>query len=279
MASSGFWKERQAEFLKYTDRFAEVWAKWHALSNTWQLWWGRAGAGGRAPQEAKDMLNAIAQKTIVGLPQRDGKGDGDAWELWLDVMKKSESGFRPLGSGIACTEREWDAGVKDGKSLYQVRREQKYTFGDEWEKVYRRTKSGRLRRLSARELEAKTADDLRKYYHWLQDGRIDHVFQASADFCEVLAARAFALEPKEVGHGAEAPRRPGKQKLTNDPTAGVKKIIHELKVAGHDQGEICKRLADKSRPKNAAWRHLTWPAAFKDKTFRPAVKSWISRVK
>jgi hypothetical protein len=73
-------------------------------------------------------------------------------------------------------------------------------------------------------------------------------------------------------------RRPGKQALPKDPILDVKQTIRELKVAGHGQKEICKRLADKPRPKNATWRDLTWPAAFKDETSRPAVKSWISRV-
>jgi len=58
---------------------------------------------------------------------------------------------------MACTEQEWDAGVKDGKPLAEVRREQGYTLGDESIKVYRRTKTGKLQRLSARQLEARVA--------------------------------------------------------------------------------------------------------------------------
>ena len=46
-----------------------------------------------------------------------------------------------------------------------------------------------MRRLSARELRGKSSNDLQKYYHWLEDGKIEQVFAASARFCEELAAR------------------------------------------------------------------------------------------
>jgi hypothetical protein len=207
MADSRFWKERQAEFLAYADRFADVWAKWHAPSLTWRLFRGRPPAGETAPQTTRDIFNAIAQKAVVGLSQSDAEGEGEPWELWLAFMKKREwGGYRVVDSPIACSEREWDAGVRDGKSLLQVRREQSYTTGSEKEKgkglkaiapkeeIYRRTKGGGLRRLSARELSGKNSDDLRKYFHWLYNGRIECVFQSSADFCETLDSRAVGAD-------------------------------------------------------------------------------------
>ncbi len=56
--------------------------------------------------------------------------------------------------------------------------------------IYRRMESGKLRRLSTRELAHKSNEALLKYYHWLEDGLIEHVFESSSRFCEELAARA-----------------------------------------------------------------------------------------
>jgi len=59
----------------------------------------------------------------------------------------------------------------------------------------------------------------------------------------------------------------------------VKHDIRELKAAGVSQHEICTRLKSRTRPPNAAWRNLTWLAAFRDPVHKPAVKCWISGVK
>lgn len=193
MANSEFWKDRQAEFEKYSHQYFDLKAHWKVKSRKWLLWWGSTPSGSHIPQECNDVFNAIARRAATELPGSCINSDAEPGQLWLDFMRKRGWGFRVTGH-VECTEREWDAGVKDGKSLYQVRREQKYTTGDEWTKVYRRTKSGKLRRLSARELRGKSSNDLQKFYHWLENGTIDHVFESSARFCEELAARAFEVE-------------------------------------------------------------------------------------
>jgi len=195
LALSQFWKDRQAEFEKYAKQYASLEADWKAAYRTWLLRWGSTPDCFNVPQECKDVLNAVARKAATELPGRDVSGDAEPWQLWLDFMRVREwGGFHHAGSPIACTEREWDAGVKDGRPLVQVRREQGYSLGDEWKEVYLRDKNGKLRRLSAKELKGKSSERLQKYYHWLQDGTIEHVFDTSARFCENLAARAFELE-------------------------------------------------------------------------------------
>jgi hypothetical protein len=190
---SGFWKERQAEFEKYQKQYSDLKAHWKAGYAKWLLWWGSTPDGIHIPQECKDVFNAIARKTATELPGSGVAGHAEPSCRWLDFMRASKWGFQVTGN-VPCTEWEWDAGVKEGKPLAEVRREQKYTTGDEWEKVYRRTKGGKLRRLSARELEGKSSEDLQKYYHWLENGTIEHVFESSARLCEDLAARAFESE-------------------------------------------------------------------------------------
>ena len=83
-----------------------------------------------------------------------------------------------------------------------------------------------------------------------------------------------------AGHGARR-RTPlagnGKRPRIDAGIEKVKQNIRDLKQARLSQEEICDRLGTHIRPANAAWNHLSWPEAFKNSKFRPAVKSWISR--
>jgi len=120
-------------------------------------------------------------------------------------------------------------GVKDGRPLAEIRREQKYTLGDESRKVYRRTEDGKLQRLSARELSGKTSDDLSKYYHWLEDGAIDHVFSSSATLCEALAVEELKPElpphKQKGGRPQEIPVQRKVQALALKKSGGTNKAV------------------------------------------------------
>jgi hypothetical protein len=193
---SQFWNDRQTEFERYIEQFAKLEADWNATHERWLLRWGLVQDCFNVPQECKNVFSAIARKAVTD-PELHSEGNtvnAEPWQLWLEYMRTRDWRFHAAGSPIACTEREWDDMVKGGKSLAQVRREQRYTTDDEWKKVYRRTKSGKLRRLSATELKAKSSENLKKYYHWLQNGTIARVFEASASLCQDLGARAFELE-------------------------------------------------------------------------------------
>jgi len=119
-------------------------------------------------------------------------------------MRRNDWGFKVTGN-VRCTELEWDLGVKDEKPLAQIRKKQRYTTGDEDKNIYERTDTGRLRRLRPRELRGRSSEDLHKYCHWLENGRIERVFESSASFCEELASRAFELEiTKSTSDGTES---------------------------------------------------------------------------
>jgi hypothetical protein len=180
------WKERQAQFEKYAGQYKELRAIWKGASASWILWYGDKPEGIDVDHQCAGVFKAVAGQAAAGLSGITR--DAESWEQWLDAMRARRWGFQQTGH-TPCTEREWDAGVKNGKPLTAIRREQKHTTGDEWKEVYRRTKNGKLRRLSARELRGKSSNDLQKYYHWLEDGKIEQVFAASARFCEELAAR------------------------------------------------------------------------------------------
>jgi hypothetical protein len=251
-----FWKDRQAEFEKYAKEFSDLKAHWNSTYRKWTLWWGATPKGIHIPQECKGVFNAIARKAVTGLPRRGTTG-GEPWQLWLDFMRAREWGYHITGT-VACTEQEWDAGVKDGKPLAQVRREQRYTTGDEWKKIYRRTKSGKLRRLSARELKGKSSESLQKYFHWLENGTIEHVFEASARFCEDLSARAFESEAKSgrtesAGEDNKAERsdRPT-SKPTRQTTVGAKGTMDQSTL-----DDLLRKLDEaglRSRFEDVRWR-------------------------
>jgi hypothetical protein len=218
MALSQFWRERQAQFEKYQPQFQELKAHWYVSGQTWWLQCGESSEGILNPlQQALDVFKAIARTIVAGWtdiraeiaskPYPRVTANAEPWEVWLDFMRVRGWGFRITAANTRCTEREWDAGVKDGKALNAVRKDLKYTYGDEDRNVYRRLPNGSLKRLSAKELKGKWSEDLQKYYHWLEDGVIEHVFESSARFCEDLAARAF--ESEAAASGTDGPRETG----------------------------------------------------------------------
>jgi len=73
--------------------------------------------------------------------------------------------------------------------------------------------------------------------------------------------------------------RTGRRAPQIDPLAAVRTQIREMKRGQCSQLEICRRLGELPRPLNAAWKTLSWEAAYLDPKHRPAVKSWISRTK
>jgi hypothetical protein len=158
VADVGFWKQRQADFLTYAIRFAELSAKWSAYHGAWILWWGSTPDGVRIPPEVLEALNETARKAIFGLPSSGITVGQEPWRLWLDFMRAGAwRGFSVAGN-CPVSELVWDAGVKVGRPPVVVRRELGLSTHDEPE-------AG----------------------HWLKDLALYDVFRESADFCEDLA--------------------------------------------------------------------------------------------
>jgi hypothetical protein len=245
MADSDFWKNREAEFEKYAKQYPTLTADWDAADRIWTLsipGLTRETIGGlvpdpfNVPRECKELFDAIARKALVGLAGQRVAADTEPCQFWLDLMREREWHFR-VTRIQPCTEWEWDAGVKDGKPLAQVRREQRYTTGDEGKKIYRRTKTGKLRQLSAKELKGKSSNDLEKHFHWLEDGTIERVFETSAQLCEALAADAFELEASgkhedQVSAGEAASQGGREQTRSDEPPTPP---LEPSKVGGMSQ--------------------------------------------
>ncbi|HEY4359860.1 MAG TPA: hypothetical protein VGN17_02775 [Bryobacteraceae bacterium] len=69
----------------------------------------------------------------------------------------------------------------------------------------------------------------------------------------------------------------GKKASSDGSLMKVKSRIRQLRKDRYTYAEICDDLGKAVRPPNAGWRTLSWPDAFKDPTYKAAVKSWISR--
>jgi hypothetical protein len=162
---SQFWKDRQVEFAKYVDRFGDLSAHWRAAFGKWILSWGSTPIAGPISHDGQNIFKTIAMKAITELSSVTAGGDAEPWQVWLSTIREQRQGLR-ITHKHPVTEREWEAGVKFGRPLLAV-----------W-----------------RELGLPTGDEEAEASRWLEDGSIDHVFQTSADFCEVLLARVFEME-------------------------------------------------------------------------------------
>jgi hypothetical protein len=121
-------------------------------------------------------------------------------------------------------------------------------------------------------------------------GVIRDLFATSANYCLELDSREHprsreTLPDEPSAQAAKAPPAPGAQqsrvgKRVRSEVAieRVKQEIRRLHEAKLTQQQICERLGKALRPTNAAWRELTWREAFRDPKYKPAVKSWLSRV-
>jgi hypothetical protein len=162
---STFWKERRDDFQRYVPRFHDFWPRWRVKFKKWIVWWDPAPDGLHDRRECLMILNAIARSAITRIPDCQEASSTEPWIRWFDFMRHQHR-CEPCGSPIGVSELEWEAGVKIGRPLIEVRRE----------------------------LQLSTFDDPGPPIEWIQDEYIKSGFQASADFCEELAARAFEAE-------------------------------------------------------------------------------------
>jgi hypothetical protein len=262
-----FWKDRQAEFEEHAREYSLLNGNWYAPGCSWSFDYGSRGIL-HVPQQCQEVFEALARNAIKGIPDisatiRAALGprvanEAEPWCIWLDLMRIRNWGFQANGH-TPCTELEWDLGVKRGKPLDTIRREQKYTFGDEWKKIYERMTSGALRQLTERNRKGKGREELQKYFHWLYNGAIENVFATSARFCEDLTSRAIPAETHriktvaaeqpmpnlEARGAASSRRRRGRPQVIPEQ---AKAAAAKLKAAGRTNSEIAAVLYRTKHP-------------------------------
>lgn len=201
MADSAFWREQQAKFERLAQEWPPIEAHWDAESGRWWFW-----APGDMSQELQDALAADLRQAAVGLPNAAGYKEPACAILDTITQVAEQRGWECVAvtGSVRYTELEWQAGGKDGQPRAQIRREH-----PEWEKVsrtrqgglrrrcawdaiYALTKSGKVRRLSARELKGKSSDDLRQYFHDVNKLAIAPLLPSVALFCKLRAAGVIA---------------------------------------------------------------------------------------
>ena len=167
-------------------KYSELAANWYAVEGGWWFQCGSTAKGiFNPPEECVQTFKSLAGWSAIAT-RLCGPEHPEPWRVWLDDLRQ-RAWWRGCGFHVdrvdLCAELEWDAGVNNGKSLNQVRREH-----TEWERfwkakngemrsrrardfVYNRTKNGRLRRLSERELRGKSSDDVKSFYHHSKAGK------------------------------------------------------------------------------------------------------------
>lgn len=121
------------------------------------LWGGAANGTCIANASCAKLFKAIARKAAY---RRWKSRDAESWQLWLDFMRREGWGYSDVGSPQAVPPAEWEEIAKSGKLLCDVQRELGHSTSDE--------------------------AAITEVGGWLQDGVIEHVFKASADFCVEL---------------------------------------------------------------------------------------------
>jgi hypothetical protein len=88
---------------------------------------------------------------------------------------------------------------------------------------------------------------------------------------------ATKADPNQLRKIASCVVTPGtiRRNRGSDPKVQrIKNQVRNLRKEGLDYKSICDRLGDSDRPRRAAWRHLSWPIAYKRHT--SAVTKWLS---
>jgi hypothetical protein len=225
----------------------------------------------------KRHSKSLAQKAARGLSGSECIAECDLWKVWLDALRNEKRNFDESPIQETLSTQEWDKlalpatkGVVESLMITDKMAESIRQLG-----------------FAAEPGTIKT----RRRFEGIA-GVIRDLFETSANYCVELEAGAPHPQSRQTtpdgvanaqaGQVPPAPAtkedRGGKQVRWNAPIERVKQKIRQLHGVGSTQKQICERLGNSARPKNAAWRELAWPEAFRNLSYRAAVKSWISRI-
>ena len=271
MASSRRYRECSKDFKENdTEQNRFLWAQWNPLTEVWTF--RGPGAGG----EPEKTFKALAKKAARGLPDSEGIAECDLWKVWLDTLRNEKRNFEESPIQATLSTQEWDKlalpatkGVVESLMITDKMAESIRQLG-----------------FSAEPGTTKT----QRRFEGIA-GVIRDLFETSANYCLELEAglphpqsRRTTADGVASAQATQVPPAPatkttrgGKQMRSNARIERVKLEIRQLHEVGSTQKQICERLGNSPRPENAAWRELTWPDAFRNLSYRAAVKSWISR--
>ncbi len=168
MAHAAFWQKLRGEFLEHAVECDDLIARWRPAFGKWILWGGAANGTCMANASGDKLFQAVARKAAYRLWQ---SRDADSWALWLDFMRREGWRYSDFGSPQPVPRREWEEMAKSERPLCDVQREFGHSTSDE--------------------------AAITEVGGWLQEGVIEHVFKASADFCIELDSREQAGPPRK----------------------------------------------------------------------------------
>jgi len=99
--------------------------------------------------------------------------------------------------------------------------------------------------------------------------------------CRALRLAAEIVQTQALAKSVTAPsgkKRSRRGKVASDGFAGVAALVKQMHKERYTQAQMCERLDRMPRPPRAGWKHLSWVAAFKNPEYRPAVKSFLSKL-
>jgi hypothetical protein len=185
-------------------------------------------------------------------------GDGSAVKIFQGILSPR---WRPEAGGTVhgpFDRRYWECAVWAAEVREYCKRVQRYFRStDESDARIKRLPLAEPLDLPARELAELLEDQLAVLRRWSE------------------------AEESETNAPEDGPSSPARRHRSDDRVR--QELIREIlrcKEVKLSHLEICKRLDTKKfdTPKQTKWSHLTWVAAYKDKTFRASVQKWLSGV-
>jgi hypothetical protein len=93
----------------------------------------------------------------------------------------------------------------------------------------------------------------------------------------MLADLTGLMDSVQVGKAGSS-QKPRRRAANEDQLDTVRVLVKQMHEEGVSQTEMCNRLHDQPRPPRATWRELRWDQAIRDRRYRNAVKSFLSKM-
>ena len=264
------WRACRKDFQEQdTNQNRLLWAEWEPLTESWTF----RGAG--AQREPEKIFKSLANKAATGLADARSPSPGAGWRVWLNALREENRDFEALPFHMRLSLDEWERlGLPESKGKIVL-----VSITDEMAESNRQNGFETAAGVQTNKEFDGTAGVLRSLFAISANYCLELESRAQCQPSPAPSARSLGTPNVELTPAIVAikPSR-GKQRRSQVPIERTKQEIRRLIDAGLTHQQVCERLDQAPRPANAAWNALSWPEAFRDRRYRGAVKSWISRV-
>jgi hypothetical protein len=220
------WGELRDEFLRYAGLYPNLSGEWFSRASEWRIW-DRSSRGREA--KGSELFCALANIAGSKLSDPDLTKATAPWQVWLERLGQ-EDRFREDGSRHWITQEESNEIKRTGKNLFAIRKDNRYTTGDE------HTGGG-------------TTD-------FIQDVSIPRVFEASASLCDLLRLRELLPMAPESARSTKAQdTRSAVPEAADPPT--------RTSVSANPEDPVSENPFPVDHPDHQVWRTATREAEIK----------------